>query len=259
MYGGFPEVVLDEIVAYDPVADIVTVQSAVLPEEQVFYKYAAVSVSGDILCFAGSRSRDAVIKYDAAVDAIEVLPVILPSPRGGMACAADPISGRVYCFGGDYGSDLFDEILEYDVSLPSKSAALQVGNAGDGNGAIANAWRIFSSRDFKQGISPLQQQDYYGILDKLNATEVVRYSYRQDRSSTQHLGVIAEESPAEILGPDGKSVSLSDYISFLHAATKAQQQLIEDRDCRIGELESRLAELESAVSRLAEAAKEDER
>lgn len=220
-------------------------------------------VSGRIYCFGGHEAvlgnTDQILQYDPASDTLVVQSAILPSPRDYCVADANPSSGRIYCFGGNDRSGYLDEIVELDPAAPPRAAAMQIGDAGDGSGAIANTWRVFSSRDFKQGISPLQQQDYDGILDKLNSTDVVRYRYRQDRQNTQHLGVIAEDSPAEILGPDRKSVSLADYIAFLHAATKAQQQLIEDRNCRIAELESRLDELESTVSRLAENAKEDER
>jgi regulator of replication initiation timing len=35
------------------------------------------------------------------------------------------------------------------------------------------------------------------------------------------LGVVAEEAPREIVSPDGKAVSLSDYITFVAGAVKA--------------------------------------
>lgn len=118
-------------------------------------------------------------------------------------------------------------------ALPS-SYALQVGMPGDGSEARANAWNVLSSQEYKRDVEALDAAELQELLEKLLATDVVRYRYTGD--DHLHVGVIAEESPSEILSRDGKGVSLGDYAGSLLAGMKAQQAEIEALRAELGEL-----------------------
>lgn len=106
--------------------------------------------------------------------------------------------------------------------------------------ARANAWNLLSSRQYKRDVEPLSPAQCREILEKAASTDVVRYTFANDPAAVEHLGVIAEESPAEIVAPDGEGVSIGDYAAFLLAAVKAQQAEIEDLRAQVRDLQSRV-------------------
>jgi hypothetical protein len=126
------------------------------------------------------------------------------------------------------------------IGTTSPGYKLQVGNAGDGTEARANAWNLLSSEEYKIDIRAFEDSDYRDALERLSKTDVVRYRFVHDDTQNEHVGVIAEHSPEEILAPDGKAISLGDYTSYLLAAVKAQQVQIESMQQEIDELRSQV-------------------
>lgn len=245
---------VDEILEFDPTSPTQppVVKAARLPTVRSLMACAAEPANGRIYCFGGydgndEAAVDEILEYDPGGDTLRVLNAVLPAPRMRVACAAAPGTERIYCFGGDSSRTPVDSILEY---ITPSHILLQVGDPGDGTGAIANTWSVFSSREFKRDVAALSPAEHDEILCKLKATDAVRFRYADDPQRNRHLGVIAEEAPADILSPGGKAVSLADFTTFLMAAIKAQQSVIEEKECQIADLQTQMAETQKRLSGL---------
>ncbi len=130
--------------------------------------------------------------------------------------------GTVY-FAGDVG-----------IGTSAPAYKLQVGEAGDGTEARANAWNLLSSREYKRDIRPLDAAERAAVLAAIVDTDVVHYTYAGDPDAEEHIGVIAEDSPEEILSKDRGAVSLGDWSAFLMAGMQAQQTEIEELRRELG-------------------------
>lgn len=93
--------------------------------------------------------------------------------------------------------------------------------------ARANAWHTYSSREEKKDISALDPEDYAAVLKEIVEMEMVYYRYKKQDDDRLYLGVIAEDAPEQIVAPDRKSLSLSEFTAFAMAGLKAQQAEIE--------------------------------
>jgi hypothetical protein len=148
-------------------------------------------------------------------------------------------SFAVYSEGGDV-------YFAGDVGIGTSAPAykLQVGEAGDGTEARANGWNLLSSREYKRDIRPLDAAERAAVLAAIVDTDVVHYTYAGDPDAEEHIGVIAEDSPEEILSKDRGAVSLGDWSAFLMAGMQAQQTEIEELRCELDVLRAALARQE---------------
>ncbi|SDB96232.1 phage tail spike protein [Shouchella lonarensis] len=103
----------------------------------------------------------------------------------------------------------------------------------------AQWWRIYchhghfvqthnlSSRKYKEGIEKVDVADIQKVFDRITLKKF-RYKINDNLSETDvNLGVIAEESPNEILSATKDSVVLGKYISIVAGALKFQQKRID--------------------------------
>jgi hypothetical protein len=90
-------------------------------------------------------------------------------------------------------------------------------------------WRVsgqtlqVSSRTLKQNISELSSQEAKTILKNMNP---VKFSYRADQNSSQHLGFIAEDLPEAVVSSDRQAVDLMEIVAVLTRTVKDQQRTI---------------------------------
>lgn len=80
----------------------------------------------------------------------------------------------------------------------------------------ANQFNYTSTRNKKKDIESFTRSG----LDIVKKLAIVNYKYKEDLLNQNHIGVIAEDSPKEILSKDGKSVSLADSIGILFKAVQ---------------------------------------
>ena len=134
-------------------------------------------------------------------------------------------------------TDLGNNVAEISNDTNEYKTLMIMGNKSNGQGRRVSVWDRFevngtfvnnSSQEHKQDINQLSSKDLNSIIAKLKQTPVFRYRFKTPGIDGKiRLGVIAEQSPEEILDESGKAVSFLDYNGFLLAAIKAQQSLIE--------------------------------
>jgi hypothetical protein len=140
---------------------------------------------------------------------------------------------------------------------PNQLVLMGNGNVGVGTSMPSTAFEVSgnfksngqftgSSRTLKKDIDKLAASDYTQILDSVNKLDLVRFRYKtQAATDPRTVGVIAEDSPVELLAADKKSVNTITYTSYALAAIKAQQ-------LKISALEKKNQDLEKNNQKLAE-------
>jgi hypothetical protein len=104
----------------------------------------------------------------------------------------------------------------------------QVGNAGDGTEARANAWNTFSDRRWKTDFAVITN-----AIEKIEAIHGYYYKWKDRPDTTTQVGVIAQEIEAvlpEVVSTDAqgyKSVDYSKLTALLVQGMKEQQEMIQ--------------------------------
>jgi hypothetical protein len=117
--------------------------------------------------------------------------------------------------------------MQYQTGLQNASNAA-AGNAsiyqllGTGLGSGA-ALLALSSRRFKKNIKKQKAKDERKMLSALTRTGTYTYDYKFEPSSLRpnHVGVIVEEAPAEIVAADGIHLDVVNYLGALHSSVRA--------------------------------------
>lgn len=82
----------------------------------------------------------------------------------------------------------------------------------------------YSSREYKKDIKPVQDDEQ---LEALLGTKVYNWKYKGEED--EHVGPITEESPKQIVTPDGEKLDLGDAIGMLMSSVKALNKKMEAR------------------------------
>lgn len=120
------------------------------------------------------------------------------------------------------------------IGTTSPAYRLQVGSAGDGSTARANAWNTFSDASLKKDLSIIEDP-----IKKVEQVSGYYYYWKEGEDHERQVGIIAqeiEEILPEIVSTDNegiKSVDYSKLTPLLIEAIKAQQEQIEILESRI--------------------------
>ncbi len=127
-----------------------------------------------------------------------------------------------------------------DVTNPAEWPPTPASMLLEVNGkAWMSSQAAYSSREFKKDIIPLSMEDTADVLLKLKAMDVVHYRLKNDPKRSPKIGIIAEDSPKEIISEDGKQLSTTDALGFLAASIKELKKRNDLLKIRIEKLEER--------------------
>ncbi|HCB35199.1 MAG TPA: hypothetical protein DEP25_01005, partial [Candidatus Taylorbacteria bacterium] len=135
-----------------------------------------------------------------------------------------------------FASIFIDSEGRVGIGTTSPSYKLQV--AGD---VAAESFVNISTRGAKRDIEYVAEGEGATVVERLRGLGVARYRYNDEAADAPlRLGLIAEESPLEVLSADGKGVDLYKLATFTLLGVK-------ELDKRLAAVEVRLADLEARV------------
>lgn len=120
-----------------------------------------------------------------------------------------------------------------DASVPAQASLYAVGYD----------WFQFTcSRQFKTDIYCYTPSDVADLAARIAATDVVHFHYKGDDSSrAPHIGVIAEDAPAEMVTPDHKYVAYSSSAAAMIAGVRSLSEQNRMLEKEIAALEKQIA------------------
>jgi Chaperone of endosialidase len=111
------------------------------------------------------------------------------------------------------------------------------------------AFTVLSDRNAKTNFSSVNALT---VLEKVTHLPIQRWNYKDDSSSLQHVGPMAQDFHAAfgLNGSDDKHISTVDVQGVALAAIQGLNQKLEQKDARINSLESKLAALATRLEAL---------
>lgn len=100
------------------------------------------------------------------------------------------------------------------------------GGVGTCSGGVG-CWAVSSSRDLKENITELDEEDMENVLRQLIETPIYFFTYKNSSTAKLELGFIAQDSPDWITTNNRTAVGAAAIGSFAVTAIKAQQTRIE--------------------------------
>jgi hypothetical protein len=144
---------------------------------------------------------------------------------------------KLYGYGGDF---IIDTAGNVGIGTASPNYKLQVGEAGDGSEARANAWNTLSDKRLKTNLNKISN-----AVDKVTRINGYYFNWEHGKDTGRHVGVIAQEVHEvlpEIISEDSKGLKSLDYgklTPLLIEAIKEQQKIINELKEKVQKLEAK--------------------
>lgn len=189
-------------------------------------------------------TNEFVVKGDGNVGIGTATPATELDVAGGINASTLNISGNAYLAtqSGNVG---------IGITAPTRKLHVDGSVNATGNLTVDGFFKSLgsftgSSISMKKDIETLSWPEQNNILEQIKKLELVKFRYNnQGDTTTKTLGVIAENSPKEILSTDGYSVNLMSYASYSIAAIQKQQKMIESLEGHNKDLKNELLKLKS--------------
>ncbi|HDH53198.1 MAG TPA: tail fiber domain-containing protein [Nitrospirae bacterium] len=158
----------------------------------------------------------------------------------GDGIGADVVLGanRETALYGNAGDFIIDTAGNVGIGTDSPNYKLQIGEAGDGTEARANAWNTLSDGSLKTNLVKINNA--VGKISRING---YYFNWKNGSDTRRHVGLIAQEVQKvlpEIVSEDSKGVKSLDYskiTSLLIEAVKEQQKTITELTGKVNKLE----------------------
>ncbi len=107
----------------------------------------------------------------------------------------------------------------------------------------ANAFINVSTKSSKKDITYFTEEDTRSITEKIRDIKVANYRYvSEGDSGPERIGLIAEDSPEEILSVDGKGVDIYQLSTLILVGVQEHEMRLENIEVRLAEVEELIAQ-----------------
>jgi hypothetical protein len=135
------------------------------------------------------------------------------------------------------------------VGIGTNAPAHPLHMASGAHVTAGGVWTDASSRQQKENFVQVQGRE---VLEKVTTLPIATWNYKSKDDAVRHLGPVAEDFHAAFgTGADDKHLAALDSAGVALAAIQGLHLIVQEKDCRIDELEQKLASLEALVTKLA--------